>query len=214
MAARAVVRAVWVLILGALFVAGMEASVRGVAPATAPAAHADVPLASPAGLTGDPSPEQAPRMQGQSDPHGEPVRVVIPAIGVDAFLGPVGRNDDGSMVVPEFGQAGWYSEGPRPGHAGPSAIVAHVDSKAGPDVFFRLAQLTVGDEVRVEYDSGDAVTFLAASLEQAPKDQLPVDTIWPATSRRMLTLITCGGEFDASSGHYRDNVILHTAPQQ
>lgn len=39
---------------------------------------------------------------------------------------------------------------------------------------------------------------------------MPVDTIWPTTNDRLLALITCGGEFDRSVRHYRDNLIVYT----
>jgi sortase (surface protein transpeptidase) len=146
-------------------------------------------------------------------PRGEPARVVIPAIDVAADLIGVGLAKDGSMEVPDFGLAGWYTEGPRPGHTGPAVIAAHVDSKAGPDVFYRLDDLARGDEIRVVYDSGDQVTFVVESSEQTPKDELPVDTIWPITRERLLTLVTCGGQFDRGTGHYRDNVIVYAAPK-
>lgn len=144
------------------------------------------------------------------DPRGEPTRVVVPAIDVDVDLVRLGLQADGSMQVPDFGVAGWYTEGPEPGRAGPAVIAAHVDSRAGPDVFYRLGDLTVGDEVHVVYNSGDDVTFLVDSSEQTPKDELPVDTIWPVTNDRLLTLITCGGEFDRSVRHYDDNLIVYT----
>jgi sortase (surface protein transpeptidase) len=158
--------------------------------------------------TPEPEPE-APTRQ-HVDPRGEPTRVVIPAIDVDVDLVRLGLETDGSMQVPDFGLAGWYTEGPKPGHAGPAVIAAHVDSRAGPDVFYRLGDLTVDDEIHIVYDSGDDVTFLAVSSEQTPKDELPVDTIWPITNDRLLTLVTCGGEFDRSVRHYRDNVIVYT----
>jgi sortase (surface protein transpeptidase) len=148
-----------------------------------------------------------------ADPRGEPAQVVIPAIDVAADLVGVGLQTDGAMEVPDFGLAGWYTEGPRPGHAGPSVIAAHVDSKAGPDVFYRLDDLAPGDEIHVVYDSGDRVTFRVYSSEQTPKDELPVDTIWPTTSERLLTLVTCGGQFDRATGHYRDNVIVYAKPE-
>jgi sortase (surface protein transpeptidase) len=148
----------------------------------------------------------------RADPRGEPARVVIPAIDVDADLVEVGLETDGSMQVPDFGLAGWYTEGPRPGHAGPAVIAAHVDSRAGPDVFYRLGDLDPGDEVHVVYDSGDTVTFLVASSEQTPKDELPVEAIWPTTSERLLALITCGGQFDRDVRHYRDNLIVYATP--
>jgi hypothetical protein len=56
------------------------------------------------------------------------------------------------------------------------------------------------------------VTFVVTSSERIPKDDLPGDRIWPVTNDRLLTLITCGGEFDRSVRHYRDNVIVYTEP--
>jgi LPXTG-site transpeptidase (sortase) family protein len=156
--------------------------------------------------TPEPEPEAAP------DPAGEPVRVRVPAIDVDADLVELGLEPDGAMEVPDFGLAGWYAEGPKPGHRGPAAIAAHVDSRAGPDVFFRLQELEEGDEVHVGYDSGDEVTFVVTASERVPKDDLPADRIWPVTSDRLLTLITCGGEFDREIRHYRDNIIVYTEP--
>lgn len=150
---------------------------------------------------------------GEPEPQGEPARVVIPAIDVDVRLVRLGLAPDGSMQVPDAGFAGWYVEGPRPGHDGPAVIAAHVDSRAGPDVFHRLHELVSGDRVHVTYDSGDEVTFTVASRAQTPKEALPVEDIWPLTNDRLLTLITCGGEFDRSVGHYRDNVIVYTTPQ-
>lgn len=158
----------------------------------------------PSGVAADAAPE----------PEGEPARVVIPAIDVDARLVRLGLAGDGSMQVPDRGFAGWYVEGPRPGHDGPAVIVAHVDSRAGPDVFHRLGELRAGDEVQVFYDSGDEATFVVASSAQTPKDELPVADIWPLTNDRLLTLITCGGDFDRSVGHYRDNVIVYTTQFQ
>lgn len=145
-----------------------------------------------------------------TEPEGEPARVVIPAIEVDARLVRLGLAPDGSMQVPDRGFAGWYVEGPRPGHDGPAVIAAHVDSRAGPDVFHRLQELAPGDRVHISYDSGDEVTFVVASSVRTPKEELPVEDIWPLTNTRLLTLVTCGGDFDRSVGHYRDNVIVYT----
>jgi sortase (surface protein transpeptidase) len=172
-------------------------------------AQPDPPRPSP--TTPEPAtPEPEAPTEQHIDPRGEPTRVVIPAIDVDVDLVRLGLQADGAMQVPDFGLAGWYTEGPKPGRAGPAVIAAHVDSRAGPDVFYRLGDLTVGDEIHVIYDSGDDVTFLVDWSEKTPKDQLPVDTIWPTTNDRLLTLITCGGEFDRTERHYEDNLIVYT----
>ena len=143
-----------------------------------------------------------------ADP-GDPLRVTIPAIGVDAALVPVGLKPDGAMQTPDFGLAAWYSPGPRPGEPGPSVLVAHVDSAAnGPDVFFRLKDLAAGDQVVVHYRTS-AVTFVVTGKEQAAKTALPANKIWNGATAPVLRLITCGGAFDRAARSYLDNVIVY-----
>ncbi len=143
-----------------------------------------------------------------ADP-GAPLRVTIPAIGVDADLVGVGLKPDGAMQTPEFGHAAWYQPGPRPGDAGPAVLVAHVDSKAnGPDVFYRLRDLAPGDEVTVHYRD-TTKTFAVTGKEQTAKTALPADRIWNATTAPVLRLITCGGAFDRTARSYLDNIIVY-----
>jgi sortase (surface protein transpeptidase) len=155
-----------------------------------------------------PSTSESARPAQPADP-GAPLRVTIPAIGVDADLVPVGLKPDGAMQTPDFGHAAWYQPGPRPGDAGPAVLVAHVDSKAsGPDVFYRLRDLALGDQVTVHYRTLDR-TFAVTEKEQTPKTALPADRIWNATTAPVLRLITCGGAFDRTARSYLDNIIVY-----
>jgi hypothetical protein len=144
----------------------------------------------------------------------EPTAIRIPAIALDVDLVGVGLLDDGAMEIADFGLAGWYTLGPRPGARGPSVIAGHVDSYRGPDVFFRLRELVPGDEVHVDRADGSTATFVVDGLEQHPKDQLPSGRIWARTDERLLWLITCGGEFDRDSRSYRDNIIVRSTHQE
>lgn len=138
-----------------------------------------------------------------------PARVRIPSIDVDADLVDLGLNPDRSMEVPEFGDAGWYAPGPRPGAPGPAVIAAHVDSVDGPDVFFRLTELQRGDRIIVDHVDGTRSTFVVRSSHQRDKDDLPVERIWNDTDRAVLRLITCGGTFDEQQRSYDSNVIVY-----
>jgi len=50
--------------------------------------------------------------------------------------------------------------------------------------------------------------FAIDRVKQHPKDRFPTERVYGDTSLPTLRLITCGGEFDGSSGHYLDNVIV------
>jgi hypothetical protein len=45
-------------------------------------------------------------------------------------------------------------------------------------------------------------------IEQYPKDRFPTDAVYYPTLTPALRLVTCGGEFDHSTGHYRSNIIV------
>jgi sortase (surface protein transpeptidase) len=140
---------------------------------------------------------------------GAPMRITIPAIGVDADLVPVGLKDDGAMQTPDFGHAAWYDRGPKPGQPGPAVVLAHVDSKAhGPDVFYRLRELKPGDQVTVHY-ADRATTFAVTASEQTAKTELPGSKIWNDAKTPVLRLVTCGGAFDRKAGSYLDNIIVY-----
>jgi sortase (surface protein transpeptidase) len=139
-----------------------------------------------------------------------PVRIEIPRIKVASPLARLGRAADRTVEVPDrWERAGWYAEGTRPGDPGPAVILGHVDSKAdGPAVFFRLRELRRGDEIVVTRADGSTVRFAVDRTEQFPKSRFPTDDVYYPTLAPELRLVTCGGTFDATAGHYRSNVIV------
>jgi sortase (surface protein transpeptidase) len=194
------VAGICLLVAGCLVVAGLTVTQprtrqQAPAPATAPSA----PAAASEGASTVGPPESA----------GAPLRISIPAIGVDAAVVGVGLRADGAMEVPAVDRAGWYRLGPRPGEPGPAVIVGHVDSRGGPAVFHRLRQLQRGDGILVGRTGGTTAAFTVEAVEQQPKSALPVGRIWNRTAEPVLRLITCGGTFDRTSRHYRDNVIVY-----
>ncbi|MFB2598306.1 class F sortase [Herbiconiux sp. P17] len=139
----------------------------------------------------------------------QPVRVRIPAIGVDSGLEPLTRDATGWIQPPaDFGSAGWYRDGVVPGRLGPAVIAGHIDSAVGPAVFYDLASLTAGDTVQVDLSDGSTATFRVDRSIQVPKSAFPTEEVYGPTPDAQLRLVTCGGVFDDASGHYVDNVVV------
>jgi hypothetical protein len=135
--------------------------------------------------------------------------VRIPAIGVSAPVIRIGLNKDRTINVPkDFGDAGWYRYGPKPGESGPAVIVGHVDSKTGPAVFYRLRELKRGNRILIRRADGSTVRFRVNGLERWPKAEFPTRRVYGRTRGPVLRLVTCSGAFDSSSGHYVDNTIV------
>jgi hypothetical protein len=141
-----------------------------------------------------------------------PRRIRIPAIGVSTRVIPLGLNADGSMQTPDsVSVTGWYRPWREPGERGSAVITGHVDSVNGPGVFYRLRALRRGDVIRIERADGTAVRFTVEGLERWPKAEFPTRRVFRPTRISTLRLVTCSGNFDASTGHYVDNTIVYAA---
>lgn len=141
-----------------------------------------------------------------------PVRLRIPAIGVNAPVTEVGLNPDGTVQVPplaEHNLTGWYKYGPTPGQRGASVILGHVDSVAGRSVFFKLKNLRRGNRIYVRLSDGKTAVFVVDGLQRTAKTTFPTDAVYGKLKYPGLRLVTCGGPFDAATGHYEDNIIVY-----
>ena len=103
--------------------------------------------------------------------------------------------------------AGWFAGAAAPGAVGPTVIVGHVDSKDGPGVFFTIKNLAAGDVVEVGRSDGRTARFRVTEVQAFDKTRFPTDRVYGPTAGPELRLITCGGAFDAATGHYERNVI-------
>ena len=141
-----------------------------------------------------------------------PVRIVIPAIAVDAPVTELGLNADGTVQVPPLDNhdlAGWYKGSSTPGADGAAVMLGHVDSWSGGSVFFKIKNLKPGDKVDVIRANGSTAVFTVDGLQKASKVAFPTSQVYGSPGYPALRLITCGGPFDAATGSYLDNIIVY-----
>jgi hypothetical protein len=156
-------------------------------------------------------------------------RLIIPSLGVDATLvptGAVGAPGAASLTIPsDIHTVAWWDgavrdgartvheDAPRPGQPGVALIAGHVDSATtGPGALFDLKALEVGAVVDVvDSDHRRSAWIVSSPPETALKTALP-PALWVTSGAPKLALVTCGGPFDASTGHYLDNVIVWARP--
>lgn len=142
-----------------------------------------------------------------------PTSISIEGIGVsNAPVLDVGVEDDGDMEVPGANDVGWYRFNPTPGEAGSAVLAAHISYNGNPGVFRYLDEAQVGDRVVIEYDDQSATEFVIVELAQYDKDELPKQRVFAKDGDPLLTLITCGGDFNRSLRSYEDNVVAYAVP--
>ena len=136
-----------------------------------------------------------------------PVRLRIPAIGVDSSLMRLGLRPDGTLETPPGAfPAGWFTGGPTPGQIGPAIIAGHVRYNT-PGVFARLADLRPGEEIAVSRHDGSVARFRVTRLAHFAKSAFPTRRVYGDIDHAGLRLITCGG-LDAATEEFEENVVV------
>lgn len=141
-----------------------------------------------------------------------PSYLAIPKLKISAPVTAVHRTSDGSVGTPplkEHNLAGWYDESVSPGENGPSLIDGHVNGDGRNSVFANLKALQKGDLITVTRRDGATVKFQVTWVQITRKSGFPWDSVLGWTVGPTLRLVTCGGPFNYSTGHYRDNVIVY-----
>jgi hypothetical protein len=145
-----------------------------------------------------------------------PARLRIAKLGVNPTINPVGVDErTGDFAVPpSVDVVGWYKYGPGlEAKAGSIVIAGHVDSaEQGRGAFYRLRELGPGDRIEVTGADGKVYRFDVVAREIYLKTAIPLHRYFARDGAVRLTLITCGGPFDSSTGHYRDNVVVTAQP--
>jgi hypothetical protein len=173
-----------------------------------PAAGQQVPVSVKTTSPRGPDPEAVAAALAPS----APTQIEIPAIGVHAPVMQVGQNSDGTVQVPPLSNhnlAAWYNGSVMPGQDGSSVILGHVDTYAGPSVFYSIKNLRRGDAIDVVRADGSTAVFSVIGVEEAAKADFPTADVYDNVSYPALRLITCGGPFDPSQGSYLDNIVVY-----
>ncbi len=114
------------------------------------------------------------------------------------------------MQVPTDARTvGWYTKAPTPGALGPAVLAGHVDYQNKPGSFHRLTDLKAGDSINVDRQDGSMAMFTVVKVERYAKNKFPTNAVYGAINRAGLRLITCGGNFDSTAGHYEDNIVVY-----
>ena len=137
-----------------------------------------------------------------------PFWISIPAARVESPIDPVASSSKG-LELPDLGRAGWWDGGPRPGEDGRAVVVGHLDSRDGPDVFARVPYLDKGDPIFVRDHVGRSHRYAVVGVTRVKKAEFPTNDVYGPAARPVLVLVTCGGPYDQSIGHYRDNVLVY-----
>ncbi|HWY79766.1 MAG TPA: class F sortase [Candidatus Sulfotelmatobacter sp.] len=139
---------------------------------------------------------------------GLPVRLLIPAINVNADIQYVGVTANGAMEVPNnIVDVGWFKLGSRPGEIGSAVISGHLDGKNGEaGVFANLDKLKTGEKIYIKDSKGTLQAFVVK--ESRIFNPGYVDKIFSKNDSAHLNLITCDGVWNKAQNSYSKRLVV------
>lgn len=128
------------------------------------------------------------------------VRIKMPTLGVDAPVVRVGIDGQNKMVVPHNAKdVAWLDRGGVPGYTNNVVLAGHIAYSHVPGSFGRIGDLHPGDDLVLQI-SGKSLHYRVQWACLFGRNTDRAEQIMGYTYAPSLTLISCGGGWDASAG--------------
>jgi LPXTG-site transpeptidase (sortase) family protein len=141
---------------------------------------------------------------------GEPKRIRIPKINVDAYIQKAGIDQNNQVAVPDnVHLAGWFNGSSLPGSPGLSIIAGHVSGATTDGIFIQLSKLQKGDMFEIVRGDGLVLKYEVIGSIRVVESEAAANLFSqdPAT-KSQLNLITCSGAYDTVKRRYQDRTII------
>ncbi len=141
-----------------------------------------------------------------------PTSIIVETAGIDAEI-EVLNIVDGKMEDPTGPWVvAWYQQSAQLGEFGNILLAGHIDYwGVGPSVFYNVGNLVEGDQINLTGENGEVYTFGVVWNETFAVDELvsgKMAEIVAPTDDQVVTLFTCGGEFDYVNGEYLSRTVV------
>ncbi|MFM6850542.1 MAG: class F sortase [Terrabacter sp.] len=160
---------------------------------------------------------------------GEPRRLVMPALGVDAAFERIGLDTSGprdSAGRPPLGNpsdrrnAGWYADGPQPG-SGRGTVLTNGHTYRNGSAIFRedfSQRVQVGQLVQLRQDNGSVCSYRITRVWREVNattgypQLVATQHLYDFGGPERLLLATCSGSWNAASQEYDDISVVLAVP--
>jgi sortase (surface protein transpeptidase) len=127
-------------------------------------------------------------------------RIHLPTLGVDAPVVKVGIDGDNKMVVPHnASDVAWLDRGGIPGYTNNVVMAGHISYSRVAGSFMHIGNLRPGDKVSVEMN-GHTYHYRVQWTCLFGRSTDRASQIMGYTTKPSLTMISCGGGWDAGAG--------------
>jgi LPXTG-site transpeptidase (sortase) family protein len=140
-----------------------------------------------------------------------PRYLLIPKLSVDARILSAGLSPDGSISTPgNVFDTAWYDGSSLPGQPGAMLIDGHISSWTSPGVFYRLDELSPGDEIQVERGDGAVFTYRVVKTEVYASSAVNMQAVLNPVNAGSpgLNLISCYGSVIPGTNEFNKRIVV------
>ena len=135
-------------------------------------------------------------------------RVALPRLGVNAPIVRVGIDGERKMVVPRNARdVAWLDRGGIPGYTNNVLLAGHIAYSRVPGSFGRIGELKAGDEIRLDI-GGKKLRYRVIWNCLFSRNTDRAEQIMGYTEKPSLTLISCGGGWDAGARTHSGRIAV------
>lgn len=143
--------------------------------------------------------------------YGDPVRLYIPKVNIDARILEVSTDETGVLEAPAmWNELGWYRKSAKTGQIGNVIIDGHYDDNHGrPASFWTLKNVEPDDKVYLVDSYGRVYTYKVSEVFYLGiADPNRLEVLEGEEGKASLTLITCGGVWNISRSTYDKRLVV------
>lgn len=152
----------------------------------------------------------------QNNEFGSPVLVSIRALELHSSVIPLTAYS-GVLEIPEnISNVGWFVGSASPGQKeGSAVLVGHRSGTEGErGAFSAIDSLKNGDFILVTTSEGVRLKYTVIEVEAIEVESIPAvaNFVFDRQGEPRLTLITCGGDYESTTGPPQENVVVTAVP--
>jgi len=137
-----------------------------------------------------------------------PVRIRIPALGLDAAIEDTGYDSSHTMeIVPSADIISWLRESSIPSNDGNAILGGHNKWKGKICPLYELDTLEIGEEMEIEYEDGLCLKFKLESVFVYALATAPAGLIMDVGGEARVTIITCKPPFNPRIGTSDNRIV-------
>ncbi len=142
-----------------------------------------------------------------NNPNKMPKKILIPSLGLNSEIEPVGLHNSGKLAQPNNAKAiGWYRFSAPPGENSTVLLSGYRFKESAP--LSQAEQLRTGDVVELINQAGSSFWYNVKTIDFYAAGKVPMNSLMTTDEGDRVVIVINNGTILADSGEYSERVVI------